>query len=79
MAAAEGRTTTIAIIGAVSGLIGTIVSLFTLIFTVTQAQVSTAEITYPAELRNPTNCTYERTVDGFRLSGCLGSPSLGPW
>ena len=56
MAAPEGRTTLIlAVIGAVAGLIGTIVSLFTLIFTVTQAQVSTAQITDPPELRNPTN------------------------
>lgn len=70
MAAPEGKTPTVlGIIGAVSGLVGAIIALLALVFSVTQAQVSTAEITYPPALRTPSNCAFQTGTEGFQLSG----------
>jgi hypothetical protein len=62
-------TRVIAVIGAATGIVATIISAFALFFTWTQAAVSTAKITYPDALRHPADCTFETTVDGFQLSG----------
>jgi hypothetical protein len=66
----ESRTPTVlGIIGAVSGLVGAIIALLALVFSVMQAQVSSAKITYPTALRSPSDCTFQTTREGFQLSG----------
>jgi hypothetical protein len=70
MAEPESKTTkTIAIVGAVTGILGTIISAFALYLTWTQAEVSTAKITSPDAMRNPADCSFQTGVEGFRLSG----------
>ena len=62
-------TRVIAVVGAATGIVATIISAFALFFTWNQAAVSTAKITYPDALRHPADCTFQTAVEGFQLNG----------
>lgn len=65
-----------AIAAAIAAIAATIVAFYSwrtseegLDFTKEQTAISTATIKSPDALADPNNCTYQTTVDGFRLSG----------